>query len=317
MKQRKIFLIVVCILCIGVLPSCNKNNGDEKNGKKSVVYYVNSDETKLISTEYILKETELEAQIRELLDALDQEPKSIKKKRVKPECVQVEKIALKENGQLTLYFNDQYSVLNGVSEVLCRSAIVKMLCQLDGVDCVQFYVGGLPLMYSPDKAVGFERAEDFIDNTGGQTNFYQREQLTLFFANKRGNALVEKHVAIDYDGTVPMEQLILQYLQNGLSLGVNLSEDEVQETIPKNAKIVKTAIRDDICYVYFDSGFMEKMGGMKDKVVIYSIVNSLCEMPNVDKVQFMIDGKQVPVYREKIKLDSPFERNLDLVQGNV
>lgn len=317
MKRKKILLLCLLLICVMILPSCNKNKKDQE-GVDCVIYYVNSEETQLVSKNYKLKAKDTEGQIWELLEALDQEPNSIKKKPVKPENVQVERINLQDNGQLFLYFNEDYSTtLTGVSEVLCRSAIVKMLCQLDEVEYVEFYVGDQPLMFSNDKQVGFERAEDFIDNTGGKANFYQNIDLTLFYGSKNGKSLLERHIGVEYDGTMSMENLIVKYLQNGLSLDTKLSEKEICETVPKSTTLTKTMIKDGVCYLYFDGGFLNKNEDISDEVAIYSIVNSLCEMSTIDKVQFMIDGKQVQTYRENIKFDVPLERNLDLVKGNV
>ena len=47
---------------------------------------------------------------------------------------------------------------------------------------------------------------------------------------------------------------------------------------------------------------------------IYSVVNTLIELPNVNKVQFSIDGEQVLKYNESMSFGEPFERNLDIVK---
>ena len=60
---------------------------------------------------------------------------------------------------------------------------------------------------------------------------------------------------------------------------------------------------------------MNKLSDISDEVAIYSVVNSLCDLSSVSKVQFMIDGKTIATYRENLAFDGLFERNLDLVQG--
>ena len=53
---------------------------------------------------------------------------------------------------------------------------------------------------------------------------------------------------------------------------------------------------------------------VKDQVVIYSVVNSLCELPTVSKVSFTINGKQQKLYNGNVVFDQLFERNLDIVE---
>ena len=69
-------------------------------------------------------------------------------------------------------------------------------------------------------------------------------------------------------------------------------------------------------HIHFNAKFLEGVPDIKDEVTIYSVVNSLVELPSVNKVQFMIDGQRVAKYRETIPFDGTFERNLDLIDGN-
>ena len=61
--------------------------------------------------------------------------------------------------------------------------------------------------------------------------------------------------------------------------------------------------------------FNELLKNVKSDVVVYSIVNTLCELSDVNKVQFTIDGEQKNTYGDTKKFNIPFERNLDLVSG--
>ena len=51
------------------------------------------------------------------------------------------------------------------------------------------------------------------------------------------------------------------------------------------------------------------------QVVIYSIVNSLCELPNIDAVQISVDGQQDTVFMETISLTGSFRMNPDIIEG--
>ena len=64
----------------------------------------------------------------------------------------------------------------------------------------------------------------------------------------------------------------------------------------------------------FSKEFLNKEDNITDYVAIYSVVNTLVELPSVNKVQFSIDGEQVLKYNQNINFGEAFERNLDLVR---
>ena len=151
-------------------------------------------------------------------------------------------------------------------------------------------------------------AENFIDNTGGETKYKQNAKISLFFANEAGKKLVESNIIVSYNGTIPMVQLIVEQLIAG-----PLS-DTKYPTIPSGTKLVKATVKEGICYVDFNEKFLDKIDGITDEVAIYSVVNSLVEMPTINKVQFKINGELRKIYGESTKFDGMFERNLDVVE---
>lgn len=72
--------------------------------------------------------------------------------------------------------------------------------------------------------------------------------------------------------------------------------------------------KDGICYVNLDKSFLNQKDKVTSDVAIYSIVNSLVELSNVNKVQFSVDGDTNVNYRDNTSLAVPFERNLDIMQ---
>lgn len=313
MWKRINLICLLFLVSIFILAGCNREKHTKHLENEYKLYYSNSEQTHLIDVSYQAKATETDDLIVELINALSNEPPSLKYKNVKPDSVELLMFELNDDGQLTLHFSRSYSELTGISEIFLRASIVKLMCQIPGVNCVEIYVEDQPLMESVEKPYGFENADDYIDNTGREKNFRQNVTMSLYFANKKGNRLKEVNVEVPYDGTVPLDQLIIQRLIDGPELIKDIENLEVQATIPKGTVVQKTAIREGVCYVYLNQNFLNKRSGITDKVAIYSVVNSLCEMSSINKVQFMIDGKTVATYREKIDFGGFFERNLDIV----
>jgi len=152
-------------------------------------------------------------------------------------------------------------------------------------------------------------AEDFIDTTGENSEFYQEAKVSVYFANPEGDALLESNLKITYDGSLSTERLILQQLIDGPVM------DDRQAVIPEGTVLNKVTIRDGICYVDFNEKFMEKRKEISAEVAIYSVVNSLTELSNVYRVQFLINGSVRKTYYN-LDFSSTFERNLEIVEGD-
>ena len=75
-----------------------------------------------------------------------------------------------------------------------------------------------------------------------------------------------------------------------------------------NTKILGVSIAEGICYVNLDSNFLTVINNVSTEVAVYSIVNSLVELDNINKVQILVNGEVPPTFS-----NSTFERNLDYV----
>lgn len=238
-------------------------------------------------------------------------------KNAVPDDVTIDNYVISEEGSLSIYFNSSYGNYTGVPEILRRAAIVKTLCQVPGVEDVQFYVAGQPLTTSNMEAVGIMTASQFIDNTGGETSYKQNATLNMYFSDYKGTALVEVPVEITYDATIPLEQLAIEQLMKGPYSIEGINKKSVLPTIPAGTRLNNVTIKENTCYVDFSSDFLNKRKSVTSDVAIYSVVNTLVELPAINKVQFSIDGGQVLEYSDSVGFGEPFERNLDLVVSRV
>ncbi|MSS64462.1 GerMN domain-containing protein [Lachnospiraceae bacterium WCA-693-APC-MOT-I] len=316
-RMKKILIISGMLIVLFSLSACNKVGMTEENKESDYkIYYLDNSETKLVSEPYELKEKDEKKQINEYVKALTSlTPMNIAYKKALPDNVSLYVKPNLDKRQLTVELDSNYLKLKGTSEILCRAAIVKTLCQVEKVNYVEFVVDGQPLKNNNDKPVGFMTEEDFIDNTGGETNYEQNALVTLFFADMDGKKLKETRVKIKYDGTIPVEQLVIEQLIKGPESIKDVQTGQLFATIPQGTKLIKASTKDGICYVDFNDTFLKKRKGLTDETVIYSIVNSLVELPAINKVQFTIDGQTIASYGEGLPFDAAFERNLDIVDS--
>lgn len=309
MERRKLaglLLLVMLCLCACQAVVTEQTEAEMAEKKSLRVYYVNKNATKVISEDYTPKSTETEELLQELLEVLQTDADNLEYKKAIPAEVKVISATVK-NGQLNLTFDSAYSLIPQITEILNRAAIVRTLTQIEGIDAVVFYVNEQPLTDALNQPVGRMKASDFIDDLGGDINDYEKTVLTLYFTNEQGDRLIACPVELMYNNTVSMERLVMEQLINGPS------EEGLYPVLPSDTKLLTISARDGVCYVNLDASFLNGSVNTNEIVPIYAIVNSLVELPAVNKVQIAVNGETTKKYREVVSLDTLFERNLDII----
>lgn len=313
--MRKFLFCIILLSAVSLTASCQKKGDEAYEG-----YYIfgtDTNETKVLFEKYSPLSKSTDGLVTELLGKMSEEPDGVYMKKAIPDDVAIDNYVLSGEGGLSLYFTSSYGNYTGVPEILRRAAVVKTLCQIPGITDIQFYVAGQPLTTSNMEAVGLMRADDFIDNTGGETSYKQNTTLNMYFSDYKGTSLVEVPVEITYDATIPLEQLAVEQLIKGPYSIEGVNKKDVLPTIPDGTRLNKITVRENTCYVDFSSEFLNKRKQVTSDVAIYSVVNTLVELATVNKVQFSIDGEQVLEYSSSVSFGEPFERNLDLVLSRV
>lgn len=150
--------------------------------------------------------------------------------------------------------------------------------------------------------VGWMSADQFIDNDGNEINTYEQVRIKLYFAGEDGTNLIAAYREKHYSTNTPLERFVLEELIAGPKV------DGLYPSINPATKIISVMTKDGICYVNLDENFLTVEGNVSTDVSVYSIVNSLVELSNINKVQILINGEVPSVFSA-----STFERNLDIV----
>ena len=302
------------LLCLMVYLSFVTGCGSKEQVDKSRMYNIyalNKDETRIFANEYIAQNTEQEALIEELLEQLTTVPEKLEYKAPLAGNFKLLNYSLAE-GQLILNFDEVYKAQPVTTEVLARAAVVRTVTQIKGVDYVSFQVMAEPLTDASGNVIGTMSADMFIDNAESEISSREKVKVRLYFANETGDKLVETNRTLIYsnNANVSMEKLVVEQLIGGPSEQV---KDKVFPTINPETKIVGVTVKDGTCYVNLNDSFLTQIYNVTSEVTIYSIVNSLIELPNVNRVQIAINGDSNVMYRENTSLAVTYERNLDLV----
>lgn len=300
---------VLCLaMCLSVLAGCGKE--PEKEGAFVSVYYINKEETKITAVEKPLEGDTLEEQTQNTLEKLGENPVELSLRST------VNGFSIKnwevKDAQLVLDMSTEYKKLPASTEVLIRAAVVRTMTQLKGIETVSFTVSGEALTDSLGSIVGPMTADQFIDNAGKEINAYEKTRLKLYFADETGERLVEViSQPIVYSSNISMEKLVLEQLIKGPSA----EDGEAYPVISSAVKVLGVTVKDGVCYVNLDENALKQVGNVTPEAELYAIVNSLVELPNINRVQIAVGGRTDVVFREKFQLSTVFDRNLDLVYG--
>ena len=304
MKNKVVFLTVL-LLIIMSLTACGKNkvhNGQEKY----LVYCLDRNENTLHSFEWY-SNAESMGLISELMDQMTLVPEDVNLR----EAIRGFEIidCSISDGQIFLDVSDEYRSMTPTTEILVRAAIVRTLCQVDGIDYVSMKCHGEDLQDALGQTVGLMNPSVFVDNEGNEVNSYERVQLMLYYATADGTALRKELRTVEYISNISMEKLVVEQLIKGTDV------EGTMATINPLTMIVNVTQKDGICYVNLDEGILSLQENVSPELTVFSIVNSLSELPGVNKVEISINGRTDVMLGDGYSLNTMFERNLDLVEN--
>lgn len=291
-----------------LLTACRTGEGGgEEAAAVYRIYYLNSSMTALSSQEYRTDTVIGDQVIEELMEQFLTAPNDVDNQAALPSSVNY--LGYKqEDSVLYLYFDAGYGsrpAMDPTREILCEAALTKTMTQIDGIDYIGIYVADQPLLNQAGQPVGLLSDSDFIESIS-DVNTFERSQLTLYFAAEGGAALVPESREVVHSINTSMERLIVDELIRGPQAEGHYA------TLPPDVKLLNVSVNENVCYLNFDAAFVENAVDVREYIPIYSIVNSLCELSAVTRVQITVNGSSDVMFRDAISLDTQFERNPDI-----
>lgn len=318
MKYKWRWLVAVLLICVAAGTSGCQDRGhwsDHKENVKSVdagagynIYYINNDETRLRAMGYQFVSTKEDDIIRECIEALQLDPDDKNYKPVIASTVKIERYEYdKDSKTLFLYFYKEYNNMSKTSEMLVRAAIVKSVTQFHGIiDYVSFNIDG-KWMTDEDGNTLRMKDSDYVAEITSNLEHLEDAELCLYYAAADGSGLVRKYTTLKYYNTSSMASVVLDALLRGAAA------EDCQPVISPDTQVKNVYVKDGICQVDFNQGFLEKIGEQDFRLNVYGVVNSLTELADVDKVQITVDGQTVTETPDGVVLDGYLTAKPDMV----
>ena len=306
-RKTVLLLLLLAVLLSGCGSGGEKKGPEEEKEGVYKIYYLNPSATKLMPQEYFTETEDQEALIQELMNRFLNVPNDVDSQVALSDKVGY--LGYRQEEQvLFLYFDAGYGSrvnMNPTREILCRAALAKTMTQIKGIDYISIYVADQPLLDSYGNPVGMVSGSDFVEGIS-DINAYEKSQIKLFFTDETGERLVTENREVVHSINTSRERLIVEELIRGpQTLGH-------YRTLPEGTKLLSVSLNENICYINFDSTFLNNTLEVKEYIPVYSIVNSLSEISTVSKVQITVNGSQDVMFRDVISLNTQFERNLEI-----
>lgn len=305
MKKR--LLLFLMIFFSITLMACKKKEVKPLAENEYFIYYINTAMDTLVESRYTstYQKDDVAALVGDLIAQFLKVPDDLEALGALPDKVTYQGFNIDGN-ILYLNFDTNYQNMDVSREVLARAALAKTLTQIESIEYISIRSGDQPLVNALGENVGLISSNNFI-NSVSNINSFEKATLLLYFADESGTKLVTESRDVFYDLNTSMERLIVDELMKGPSI------TGLKATIPSDTKVVSVTMNEGICYVNFDEGFLNTLPDVQDSITIYSIVDSLSELPSISRVQILINGKSDKKYNT-ISLGISVERNLDYLK---
>lgn len=250
------------------------------------LYFINEHNSAIVAEPREIRYKNDYELVEDIIEGMRKGPMAAKNNRSLPRGVRVYGISFDDEESLTIDLTEGFSKFNTDKSLLPMYAVTKSICSAGIVKRVRITENGADITDTAGGTVGYITGEDInLENEEYQS---EMRDVTLYFANSDGTALRRETRTIKITDRLPMEQYIINELVKGPK------SKDMQRILSKKTALVSVALEDNICYLNFRAEFLSDNAGdsTHNKLVIYSIVNSLSELDTISRVQFYMDGKR-------------------------
>lgn len=217
---------------------------------------------------------------------------------------------------LRVTFFPSFSDIDPLEIIDITSSLVYTLTELDFINQLEFYIGEEPMLDSDGEEFGFRSRENTsLEETVSTINTHTAS-IILYFTDEQMTALIpeERNITINPMGDIA--HFILDALLEGPQT------PGLYAAIPEGTSYNMVERTVDTIFVGFTRDFYDSLssgGSSLEEMMIFSLVNTLTEQPDIRRVQIFIDGEPIqPDEGSNLHMDlsRPIDRDESLILGN-
>ncbi len=302
MKKIIAFLMCICVLTC-FFTACDKKSETEET---LTLYFIDAEKKNMVTEEIEIPEEKKDNLLAFAVNALISGPQSENCKRAIPEGTALLGIELSEN-IATVNLSEKFNTGTKIDKLWSRYTLINTLCGIEGVSKTQILVdGNIITSISTGEPLGPMSKDDIVTDVTQITN--DTTVATLYFADENVMHLRAETREIALKEGEPLEKVFVEELFKGPK------NSGLYSILPQGVKVLSVETKDGVCFLNLSAEFTAAgMGGSTEMLTVYSVVNTLCEIDTVDKVQFLVEGKKIEGFGH-LSLTEALEKNMDIVE---
>ena len=204
---------------------------------------------------------------------------------------------------LNLRLSQAYNAQSGVYPTIADACLVKTGLELEGIRQVRIRVispGGRLL-----RDVTLSESDILLYDTGETS---ENTTLTLYFANAAHSFLLTERRTLPAMDADQLPGYVVDLLAQGPQT------DGLSPLLPQGTAVLDINVDEGLCAVDFNADFFNNRpeSQREEQLTVLSIVNTLCELDEINQVQFYIEGSRVDRYFT-LPFDAPFTMDSSVV----
>lgn len=166
----------------------------------------------------------------------------------------------------------------------------------------------------PEQKPAEPATDNNVKSTGNQPAKNEKNEQSMnvkvYYPDDSGMKLVEVSREIIVDGSTDKYTAAVETLMQ------EPSEENLTRIFPKNAALRSVKVREGLATVDFDGSILKGFvgGSTGEEFLIGSIVDTLTNFPEVKRVKFLVDGKEIETLSGHMDLSTPLERMGNLTE---
>lgn len=308
MKKKRIFALIAALLVvagIGLIVGFIESDyvSDRYNEE---LYFFNSEMTGIESEVREIRYRDNQELAENVIEELRRGPKDRRLVGIVERKAHLISLTGVETGSVVVNFSREFLSGDSTKDLLSVYAVVKSLCALRIISSVKVVIEGRDIYTDDGSIIGYLSDSDINLQTDTYTS--EMRDIILYFPSKDGSRLLREARTIK----VTDQQPIAQYIINELIKGPE--SESMAAPLNEGTVLLSVETSNNICFVNFKANFVDKNSGPaeKEKMTLYSIVDSLTELETIERVQFLMDGKKVSDFGN-MNIGSMFGRDESII----
>jgi len=284
-------ILMLLSLILFVLCGCTQTElgiqGDYSNTRWVNVYYAAAEAGKrdeILSAEKCeIPNGSVEETVHAIFLQSCREPISNSLKAAIPRDVLLNKVEINDE-TVILHLSREYGNISGFSRTVADYCLTMSMCELEGIKKVSIFVDNEQEL---DKGAVELKPDDIVLSGLDLVGF--RKKLKLYFPDMTYNTLKLELRDTASNGSEEESMLVLKALMDGPR------ERGLSNAFPYGTTVNSISTENDMCILDVSDDFIKNYYATEAQVrmCIRSIVDSLCEISDIEQVQILINGEKI------------------------